>query len=150
MKTRRRDPLSPRARFAVGCAVSCAVIWAYAIGFVMARSANAAQEKAPPAYIVVSSKLLKPDEIGPYREAAGPLAQAAGIEIIAGRPDTGLLVLEGEWPYEEGIVIERFRSMQALKDFWYSDGYQEAKKLREGVAKINFIIALEGVPVPQE
>ena len=47
-----------------------------------------------------------------------------------------MLVLEGEWPYDEGIVIERFRSMKALKEFWYSDGYQEAKKLREGVAKI--------------
>ena len=72
MKTRRRDPLSPRARFALVCAVSCAVI------------------------------------------------------------------------------IERFRSMQALKDFWYSDGYQEAKKLRKGVAKLNFIIALEGVPASEQ
>ena len=36
--------------------------------------------------------------------------------------------------------------MKALKDFWYSDGYQKAKKLREGVAKINFIVALEGIP----
>ena len=146
MKTTRRNPLTLETCLALGCAALCA----YAIGFLTAASTNAAQEKAPPAYIVVSSKLIKPDAIGPYREAAGPLAQAAGIEILAGRPDPGFLVLEGEWPYEEGIVIERFRSMKALKDFWYSDGYQEAKKLREGVSKINFIVAVEGVPVSEE
>lgn len=146
MKTRRRNSLSLKTCLALGCAVICA----YAIGFVTAPSTNAAQEVPPPAYMVVSSKLLKPDEIGPYREAAGPLAQAAGIEILARRANAELLVLEGKWPYEEGITVERFRSMKALKDFWYSDGYQEAKKLREGVAKINFIIALEGVPASGE
>ncbi len=131
-------------------ALAGAVLVAFGIGFITARSTSAAEDEAPPAYIVVSSKLLKPDAIGPYRDAAGPLAQAAGIEILAGRPDSGFLVLEGEWPYEEGIVIERFSSMQALKDFWFSEGYQEAKKLREGVAKINFIVALEGVPLAGE
>ncbi len=146
MKKIRRYLPSPKTRLALGCAVICA----YAIGFVTARSTNVAEQKAPPAYMAVSSKLVKPDAIGPYLEAAGPLAQAAGIEILAGRPDPGLLVLEGEWPDEEGIAIERFRSMKSLKDFWYSDGYQKAKKLREGVAKINFIVALEGVPVSEE
>ena len=78
---------------------------------------------------------------------AGPLAVAAGLEIVAGRPDPTVTVLEGEWPYEEGIVIERFSSMAVLKEFWYSDGYQEAKKLREGASKVNFIVAVEGTPV---
>ena len=53
------------------------------------------------------------------------------------------LLLEGQWPYKN-VAIERFESMQAVKDFWYSDGYQAAKKLREGLSKINFIIAIEG------
>ena len=56
-------------------------------------------------------------------------------------------MLEGEWPYEEGLVIEKFSSMAALKEFWYSEGYQDAKKLREGALKMNFIVAVEGVPV---
>lgn len=34
--------------------------------------------------------------------------------------------------------------MQAIGDFWYSDGYQAAVKLREGLSTINFIVALEG------
>ncbi len=34
--------------------------------------------------------------------------------------------------------------MAAVMEFWYSDTYQEAKKLREGASKINFIVAVEG------
>ena len=67
--------------------------------------------------------------------------------MVAGRPDPTVTVLEGEWPYDEGILIEKFTSMAALRAFWYSDGYQEAKKLREGALKVNFIVAVEGVPV---
>ena len=146
MKTTGLSSLSLKTCIALGCAVLCA----YAIGFATARTTKVAEEVAPPAYIVVSSKLIKPDAIGPYLAAAGPLAQAAGIEILGRSSDSELLVLEGEWPYEEGITIERFRSMKALKEFWYSEAYQEAKKLRDGVAKINFIVALEGVPVSGE
>ena len=146
MKTILANSLSLKTCFALGCVV----VGAFAIGFVTARSTIAAEEVAPPAYMLVSSKLIKPDAIGPYREAAGPLARAAGIEILARHALPEMLVLEGEWPYAEGVTIERFRSMKALKDFWYSDGYQEAKKLREGVAKINFIVALEGVPLSGE
>ena len=40
-------------------------------------------------------------------------------------------------------------SMAALKEFWFSDAYQEAKKLREGASKVNLIIAVEGVSVAE-
>ena len=33
--------------------------------------------------------------------------------------------------------------MDVLKEFWYSDDYQAAKKLREGLATVNFISAIE-------
>ena len=36
--------------------------------------------------------------------------------------------------------------MAAVLEFWYSDAYQEAKKLREGASKVNFIVAVEGAP----
>jgi len=140
MKAKRLGPLSPKICVAL-------VGLAYAIGFVTAHAIHAAEEVAPPAYMVVSSKLLKPEAIGAYRDAAGPLARAAGLEILARASNEQLLVLEGEWPNKDGITVERFRSMKDLKDFWYSDAYQEAKKLREGVAQINFIVAVEGVPV---
>lgn len=118
---------------------------AFAGGFGLAQATSAEQTSAPPAYLIVSSQVLDADAMGPYREAAGPLARTAGLEIVAGRPDPTVTVLEGEWSYDEGIVIEQFRSMEALKGFWYSDGYQHAKTLREGVLKVNFIVAVEGV-----
>jgi hypothetical protein len=52
---------------------------------------------------------------------------------------------QGEWPFEGTFMIERFNSLQAVLDFWYSSGYQEAKKLREGLVDVDFLIAVEGV-----
>jgi uncharacterized protein (DUF1330 family) len=146
MPIKRRRLRSLKTYFAAGCIATAA----FAAGFSMARSINAAEKVAPPAYMVVSSKLLKPDAIQAYRDAAGPLANAAGLEILARAPLDQILVLEGEWPSKDGITIEKFRSMKDLKDFWYSDGYQKAKKLREGVAQINFIVAVEGSPVVEK
>ena len=124
-------------------AVTVLIAFAGGFGFAQARSIEPASD--PPAYLVVSSRVLDADAMGKYGEAAGPLAQLAGIEMVAGSPDPTVTVLEGSWPYEEGIVIEKFRSMDALKNYWYSDGYQHAKTLREGALKVNFIVAVAGV-----
>lgn len=40
-------------------------------------------------------------------------------------------------------TLEVYPSMDALKQFWYSDAYQQAKKLREGLSTVNFIMAIE-------
>ncbi|NKB98985.1 MAG: DUF1330 domain-containing protein [Pseudomonadales bacterium] len=74
------------------------------------------------------------------------MAEQAGIEIL-GRSNTinNSQVLEGEWTEPGYIIVEKFSSMRALKEFWFSEEYQEAKKLREGAVKMNFIVAIEGV-----
>jgi uncharacterized protein (DUF1330 family) len=42
-------------------------------------------------------------------------------------------VLEGEWPFEgRTVTLERFSSMRALRDFWYSPEYHAAQELRGG------------------
>ena len=41
-------------------------------------------------------------------------------------------------------AIEKFRSMDDVLKFWNSPEYQEAKKLRAGLAQINFIVAIDG------
>jgi len=96
-----------------------------------------------PAYLVVSSKPIAPEKMGPYNAAAGPLARAAGLELLA-RGNPRLHVLEGEWTVEGNLAIEKFRSMDDLLKFWNSPAYQEAKKLRAGLAQINFIVAIDG------
>jgi uncharacterized protein (DUF1330 family) len=98
-------------------------------------------ESSKPIYVVVSGRILQPEKVAAYAEKSGPLAQAAGLEFLA---NSKPVLLEGKWPYEEGMVaVEKFTSKEELEKFWHSDAYREAKKLREGVVDIDFIIAVE-------
>lgn len=117
----------------------------------LAGIAYAESDAAPPAYVLVAGRVLDPDGLEAYGEAAGPLAQAAGIEILARQQDVQALhVLEGKWPYGDGfLTVERFRSMEALLKFWNSPGYQEAIKLREGKVELDFVVALEALPATE-
>jgi uncharacterized protein (DUF1330 family) len=128
--------------------VAAALVVGFAAGQASAPQAAAqapggAQAGPRPAYLVVSSRPIQPDKMGPYRAAAVPLARAAGMEMLAsGDPATH--VLEGKWPHAGALSIERYRSMDELMKFWNSAGYQEAKKLRAGLSEMNFIVAIEG------
>lgn len=100
----------------------------------------------PPAYLLAVGKRLKPPEaLAAYRQAAGPLAMKAGYQMLATQPDKATVqVLEGRWPYEGFVTLEKFTSMSDLLSFWHSEGYQSAKKLRADAIKMDFIIAVEG------
>ncbi len=121
------------------------ILFGASISFVVAQEGSQANpDKTKLAYLIVSADRMpgvNSEDYAPYREAAGPLAQTAGINVIA--PSQKPLVLEGSWPHEN-VTLETFSSMDELKKFWYSDEYQEAKKLREGLSKVNFIMAVEG------
>ena len=98
-------------------------------------------EKA--AYLIAASSPVQasPERMAKYREAALPLARGAGLQILGGgEPGKTLQVLEGKWPYQGRVGLEKFRSMKALLDFWNSPTYQETRKLR---TEANFIIAIE-------
>jgi uncharacterized protein (DUF1330 family) len=99
-----------------------------------------------PIYLIVSGRVVQPEKLAPYAEASGPLAKAAGLEFLAhSKP----VLLEGKWPYKDGMVaVEKFTSREELEKFWHSDAYKQAKKLREGVVDIDFIIAVED-PEPE-
>ena len=121
-----------------------------ALGFLMGVSAlptvaaqTTAQTAVKPAYLIASSRPIHPDQMAPYRAAAGPLATKAGLEILASG-DPSAHVLEGAWTHAGGLTVERYRSMEDLLAFWNSPGYQEAKKLRAGNVEMNFIVAIEG------
>jgi uncharacterized protein (DUF1330 family) len=129
---------------------SFGLVLAFALGYVTAPRqepvvhAQAKPEKA--AYLIASTKVLKPEQMSAYGKAAGPLAKQAGLQVLArGQAGSTIQVFEGKWPYEGGLVIEKFRSMEALHSFWHSPGYQQAKKLREGAMQANFIVAVEAV-----
>lgn len=100
----------------------------------------------PPAYLLaVGTRLKPPEALAAYRQAAGPLAMAAGYQQLATQPSkASVQVLEGQWPYEGFVTLEKFTSMKDLLGFWNSAGYQAAKKLRADATKMDFIIAVEG------
>jgi uncharacterized protein (DUF1330 family) len=102
-----------------------------------------AGEKA--AYLIagIKARQASPERMAAYRDAAGPLARQAGMQMLAsGESARTVQVLEGKWPYDGRIAVEKFRSMKALLDFWNSPEYQKAKTLRE---EAHFIVALEAV-----
>lgn len=89
------------------------------------------------------AQILEPEGLDAYAEAAAPLALEHGLEILGRMPTVpDDHVFEGEWPFEGGITIERFESMEAFRSFWYSDAYQAAIPLREGKAELNFVVAV--------
>ena len=98
------------------------------------------------AFLIVSGNYDENADLTAYREAAGPAAQSAGIQVIARsekvQPDQ---VLEGAWPHNGFVVVEKFNSMQELKAFWFSEDYQAAIPLRDGKVTMDFIVAIEGV-----
>ena len=103
--------------------------------------ANQAGEKA--AYLIVSPGPVDApaERMARYSEIASPLAQQAGRKVLGvGTPGSTLHVLEGTWPYEQRVGVLSFRSMKALLDFWNSDTYQQATKLR---TEHEFVIAFE-------
>lgn len=109
--------------------------------------AYAESDATVPAYVLVAGRVIDPSGLDAYGEAAGPLAQAAGIEVLARQGRESLHVVEGEWPYADGFVaVERFRSLQDFLGFWNSPGYQQAIKLRQGKVELDFVVALEAQP----
>ena len=97
------------------------------------------------AYLIAATNPVSAsaDRMAEYGEVAGALARRAGMEMLGvGTPGTTVQVLEGAWPYEGRVVVEKYRSMKALLDFWHSDDYQRVRQLRTAA---DFIIALEAV-----
>ena len=48
-------------------------------------------------------------------------------------------VVEGDWHGSQTVVLE-FESVDAAKEWYYSDAYQEAAKIRQGAAECNGVI----------
>ena len=102
-----------------------------------------------PAYMIISVNEINPDKMGPFKSAVRPIVQSVGgAELLAVAPLEKVEVLEGAFDNPGLLLIERFDSMEAIRKYWYSDEYSEAKKLRDGHAEANFFIALEGRPLP--
>ena len=132
---KHRNSVLPAVAMAVGVITG--------IGFGLAY---AEAQQAAPAYVLVSGRVIDEDGLAAYGEAVGPLAQTAGIEVLAHGDASTVHVMEGEWPYDGFVVVERFRSMDDFLNFWQSPGYQQAIELRKGKIELDFVVAVEGAP----
>lgn len=114
------------------------------------------QESAPPGFMMIVGNLAPPadvtqadlERLATYGNEglAAIMAAGAKMEMIARVPAGGVEVLQGTWPFEGGLALERYNSLEALKRFWLSDLYQAAKEHRKGLVDLEANIALAGMP----
>ena len=102
--------------------------------------------ESKPAYLIASSFMPEGHgSIEPYFEAAHPLIEKAGAEVVvAGEAGQTIHHFEGDWPKDASLTIFRFPSIEALLSFWNSPEYQAVKHLRTDVITPNFTFAVEG------
>ena len=94
-----------------------------------------------PAYLIVETDIHDPEQYELYK-AASPGAVAAGGGRFLARGGE-LAVLEGDWQPQRLVVLE-FEDLEAIRRFYDSPAYQEAKALREGAATLR-MVAVQGV-----
>ncbi|HEY1277827.1 MAG TPA: DUF1330 domain-containing protein [Thermoleophilaceae bacterium] len=94
-----------------------------------------------PAYLIVETDVQDPEAYERYRvEASASVAAAGGRYLARGG---ALVVLEGEWRPDRLVVLE-FDDLEAARRWYDSPGYREARRLREGAARMS-MVAVEGV-----
>jgi uncharacterized protein (DUF1330 family) len=94
-----------------------------------------------PAYVIVETDISDPEQYEQYKAASpGAVAAGGGRFVVRGGE---LAVLEGDWNPSRLVVLE-FEDLDAAKRWYESETYQEAKKLREGAARLN-MVAVQGV-----
>jgi uncharacterized protein (DUF1330 family) len=93
------------------------------------------------AYLLARVEVTDWDRYKEYaKKTPGAIAKYGGKFIIRAG---GMVTLEGPEETRRVVLIE-FPSLEKAKEFYYSQEYQEAKKLREGAATGQFL-AIDGV-----
>jgi uncharacterized protein (DUF1330 family) len=94
-----------------------------------------------PAYVIVETDIHDPEQYERYKAASPGAVAAGGGRFIARGGE--LAVLEGDW-HPKRLVLLEFEDLDAVKRWYASETYQEAKKLRDGAANLN-MVAAEGI-----
>jgi uncharacterized protein (DUF1330 family) len=89
----------------------------------------------PKGYILITEDIKDPAKMAEYGKLAAQTMAGSTLLSFAQNPE----VLEGEWHGTQTILLE-FESVEAAKEWYYSDAYQEAAKLRQAAADCNGVI----------
>src|ERR1700746_1061130 len=94
-----------------------------------------------PAYVIVETDVTDPERYEQYKAASPPAVAAGGGRFVVRGGE--LVVLEGDWQPSRLVVLE-FEDLAAVRRWYESPVYQEAKKLREGAARFR-MVAVQGI-----
>ena len=94
-----------------------------------------------PAYVIVETEIHDPLRYEQYKAASpGAVAAGGGRFVVRGGE---LAVLEGDWSPSRLVILE-FEDLEAAKEWYASERYQEAKRLRDGAARLK-MVAVQGL-----
>jgi uncharacterized protein (DUF1330 family) len=89
----------------------------------------------PKAYVLITEDVKDPAGMAEYGKLASQTMGSA--KVLAFGPAAE--ALEGQWHGNQTVLLE-FESIDAAKEWYYSDAYQEALKLRQAAADCNGVI----------
>jgi uncharacterized protein (DUF1330 family) len=93
------------------------------------------------AYVIVETDVTDPERYERYRAAATEAVVAAGGRYVV--RGGALDVLEGAWEPSRLVVLE-FDDLAAARRWYDSEGYRQARQLREGAARLR-MVAVQGL-----
>jgi uncharacterized protein (DUF1330 family) len=96
------------------------------------------------AYVIVETDITDPEGYERYKAAAPGAVAAAGGRYLARGGE--LDVLEGDWRPPRLVILE-FEDVAAARRWYDSERYREARRLREGTARLR-MVAVQGVEEP--
>ena len=83
-------------------------------------------------YVIITEDIKDQAGMGEYAKLAGQTMATATVLAFGPVVET----LEGEWHGTQTVLLE-FESVEAAKEWYQSDAYQEALKLRQAAADCN-------------
>ena len=89
----------------------------------------------PKAYILITEDVKDPAGMAEYAKLAGKAMAGSTLLSFDQKPEA----LEGEWHGTQTVLLE-FESVEAAREWYNSDAYQEAAKLRQAAADCNGVI----------
>jgi uncharacterized protein (DUF1330 family) len=94
------------------------------------------------AYVIYQGEVIDPVRYDEYKTKGAASILACGGKYVVRGGDVE--VLEGEAPAGRTVVLE-FETRQAAIDWYRSDAYTEARKLREGAARVHMMYVVDGI-----
>ena len=89
----------------------------------------------PKGYIILTEDIKDPAGMAEYGKVASQAMTGSTLLSFDQKPE----VLEGEWHGSQTVVLE-FESVEAAREWYRSEAYQKAAKLRQAAADCNGVI----------